>query len=86
MPTHLLLLGAAGFISIGMFRLTDPLLPAIADDFGSTVGNVAMTITAFTLGYGMLQLIYGPLGDRIGKLRVMAAGLLVTALSTAACA
>jgi len=86
MSTHLVLIGAAGFISIGMFRLTDPLLPAIADEFGTTVGNVAMTITAFTVGYGLLQLTYGPLGDRVGKLRVMAAGLLLMALSTAACA
>ena len=25
-----------------MFRLTDPLLPAIADEFGTTVGSVAL--------------------------------------------
>jgi hypothetical protein len=30
MSTHLLLFGAAGFISIGTFSLTDPLLPVIA--------------------------------------------------------
>lgn len=85
MPTHLPLIAAAGFISIGMFRLTDPLLPAIAEEFSSSIGSVAMTVTAFTLGYGMFQLVYGPLGDRIGKLRVMAAALMVAALAAAAC-
>jgi predicted MFS family arabinose efflux permease len=86
MSTHFPLLCAAGFISIGMFRLTDPLLPAIAEEFSSSIGSVAMTVTAFTLGYGMFQLVYGPLGDRIGKLRVMAAALMVAALAAAACA
>ena len=73
---------AAGFISMATFRLTDPLLPAIADEFHVSIGRVAMTVTAFTLGYGLLQLVYGPLGDRIGKLRVMSGALPLTSLLT----
>jgi predicted MFS family arabinose efflux permease len=86
MSTHLALIGAAGFISMSTFRVTDPLLPALAEEFGVSVGRVAMTVTAYTLGYGVLQLVYGPLGDRVGKLRVMAVALALTALFTAACA
>lgn len=86
MSTHFPLLCAAGFISVGMFRLTDPLLPAIAADFGASIGSVAMTVTAFTMGYGIFQLVYGPIGDRIGKLRVMAISLLLSAGATTACA
>lgn len=86
MSPHLLLIGAAGFISIGTFRLTDPLLPAIAGDFGTTVGAVAQTVTAFTLGYGLFQLVYGPLADRLGKLRVMGFALALCSLATMGCA
>lgn len=67
---------------MGTFRLTDPLLPAIANDFGATVGSVAQTVTAFMLGYGLLQLLYGPLGDRLGKLRVMGFALAVCSIAT----
>jgi predicted MFS family arabinose efflux permease len=86
MPTHLVLLGAGGFITMGTLRLIDPLLPAIAEDFGTSVGGVAATVTAFMLGYGLFQLVHGPLGDRAGKLRVMACALALCALATAGCA
>lgn len=86
MSTQLLLIGAGGFIAMGTFRLTDPLLPAIADEFGTSIGSVATTVTAFTVGYGLFQLLYGPLGDRIGKLRVMSVALALSALATTLCA
>jgi len=86
MPTHLLLIGAAGFMSIAIMRVSDALLPAIAHDFGATVGTVGLTVTAYMVGYGLLQVFYGPLGDRLGKLRIVATGLAVTALFTVACA
>jgi predicted MFS family arabinose efflux permease len=84
--THLALIGAAGFISMAAFRVTDPLPPAIADEFHVSIGRVAMTVTAFTVGYDVLQLVYGPLGDRIGKVRVMSGALALTGLLTTACA
>lgn len=86
MSTHLLLIGAGGFITMGTFRLTDPLLPAIAEEFGASIGSVATTVTAFTVGYGLFQLLYGPLGDRMGKLRVMSVTLTLSALATLVCA
>jgi predicted MFS family arabinose efflux permease len=86
MSSHLILLGAAGFVAVGTYRLSDPLLPAIAEDFGTSVGGVAMIVTAFTLGYAIFQLAHGPLGDRVGKLRVIAVMLAVTSLTTMACA
>jgi MFS transporter, YNFM family, putative membrane transport protein len=86
MSTRILLLGAAGFIAVGTIRLSDPLLPKIAEEFGTSIGNVALTVTAFTLGYGLFQLLHGPLGDRLGKLRVIAAMLTLASLATVACA
>ncbi|MGZ8231021.1 MAG: MFS transporter [Burkholderiales bacterium] len=83
--TNILLLSAAGFIAVGTFRLSDPLLPSIAEDFQTSIGGVAMTVTAFTLGYAAFQLVHGPLGDRLGKLRVIAATLALTSATTVAC-
>jgi len=86
MRLPLLLLSAAGFAAAAAIRITDPVLPQIAEAFSTTVGGAAFTVTTFTLGYGFAQLAYGPLADRIGKLRVMAFALIASALLAVACA
>lgn len=87
-PAHVsvALLGAAAFIVTANVWLINPLLPVIAGEFGQSVGRAALIVSAYALPYGVCQLIYGPLGDRLGKLRVMTAALAVFALGTAACA
>ena len=35
--------------------------------------------------YGLFQLVHGPLGDRIGKLRAVSIALVLTAVACAAC-
>jgi predicted MFS family arabinose efflux permease len=82
----LLLLSAVAFVVIADARVVDPLLPVIADDFGVGIGTAGSVVTAYTLPYGLCQLVYGPLGDRIGRLSVMRVGLAVFAVGTAACA
>ena len=62
----------AAFVSMSAMRLCDPLLPAFAHAFGVTTGEAARTISAFAVAYGSLQLMFGPLGDRYGKFRVIA--------------
>ncbi len=86
MHLPLLLLSAAGFAASAAIRITDPVLPQIAEAFSTTVGGAAFTVTTFTLGYGFAQLAYGPLADRVGKLRVMAGALIASALLAMACA
>ena len=85
-PVPIAILGLAGFIISANNRTADLLLPVIAGEFLTTVGRAALVTSAYTLAYGVLQLIYGPVGDRIGKLRVMTVALLACALATAACA
>jgi len=80
------LLGAISFMVIADMRVVDPLLRIIANDFGTTVGNTAAIISAYTIPYGLFQLVYGPLGDRIGKLKVMTVGISIFAIGTALCA
>jgi predicted MFS family arabinose efflux permease len=79
------LLAAAGFLSSAGARVVDPLLAAIAIDFRTSVPAVSIVIAAFTLPYGLCQLVLGPVGDRFGKLRLMIGALLGYAVFTGAC-
>jgi len=80
------LLAAAGFLSSAGARVVDPLLHAIATDFALSVPDMWVVIAAFTLPYGLNQLVLGPFGDRYGKLLVMLGSLAGYALFTGACA
>lgn len=67
----LTVLSLAAFASMAAMRACDPLLPAFADSFSASTGAVSRTISLFAVSYGLLQLVYGPLGDRFGKFRVI---------------
>lgn len=67
-------------------RAMDPLLPRLAADFGASLGTVAGVITAFTIGYALAQPVFGPVGDRYGKYRVISWTGAACALSAALCA
>jgi predicted MFS family arabinose efflux permease len=80
------LLAAAAFVSGANLRVADPLVPILAQDFDASVGAAAGVVSAFTLAYALFQIVHGPLGDRAGKLRVVAAGMFVAAAASVACA
>src|SRR5882724_10285332 len=80
------LLAAAGFLSSAGARVIDPLLHVIATDFATTVPAVSIVVAAFTLPYGLCQIVLGPLGDRFGKLRLLLTALLAYCVATGACA
>lgn len=80
------LLSLAAFASAASLRATDPLLPLIADEYAVTAGAASAAVTAFALSYGLLQVVCGPLGDRYGRYRTIAAAALVSAFGSAACA
>ena len=81
-----LLLSLAGFASAASLRATDPLLVLIAAEYAITPGAAAAVITAFAVSYGVFQVLHGPLGDRIGRIRVVCAAVAVSALGSVACA
>jgi predicted MFS family arabinose efflux permease len=74
------ILSLAAFASAAALRATDALLPLIAGSFGTTPGGASAVITGFALAYGLLQLVNGPIGERIGKYRMV---FWVTAISAA---
>jgi len=80
------LLSLAAFASAASLRATDTLLPQLAAEFSVTTGTAASVVTAFAISYGLLQAIYGPLGDRYGKYLMVCATTLASALGTFACA
>jgi len=80
------LLSLAAFASAASLRATDALLPQLALEFAVTTGGAAWVVTAFSLSYGLLQAIYGPLGDRYGKYLLVCVATLASALGTFACA
>lgn len=65
------LLGLAGFASALSTRLLDPLLVDIALEFASPVTAVALLASAFALPYALIQPLLGPVGDALGKRRVI---------------
>lgn len=69
---QLRLASVAAFASIASMRACDAMLLTLAGEFGRSVGDVARVVSVFAVAYGLLQLFYGPLGDRIGKMRVVA--------------
>jgi predicted MFS family arabinose efflux permease len=82
----LLVLGMAAFMVQADARVIDPLLHVIARDFNTSPPSAAVVISSYALPYGLFQLLYGPIGDRVGKIRVMAACLAVFSFGTFACA
>jgi predicted MFS family arabinose efflux permease len=66
------LLALASCCSMTVQRMCDPMLPALAQEFHRTIPEVAWVISLFAVTYGLMQIVYGPLADRIGKFRVVA--------------
>ncbi|MDQ7969869.1 MAG: MFS transporter [Oxalicibacterium faecigallinarum] len=79
-------LSLAAFGSAISLRVTDPLLPRLASEFGVSLGQVAYVITAFSIAYGVSQLFFGPVGDRFGKYFVIAWACMACALTALLCA
>lgn len=69
-------------------RVVDPMLNILAADLQVTLQQVALLASAFTLPYAAMQLVFGPIGDAVGKVRLvrlnlamLAGGLAISALA-----
>ncbi len=85
LKTSTFLLSLAAFASTASLRVTDALLPRLAADFGVGLARASWAITVFAVAYGVMQLLLGPLGDRFGKLRVIACAGGAAAAANVAC-
>ena len=67
----ILLLSFATFSSMAAQRICDAMLPELARVFTVSLGQAAQVVSVFAVTYGAAQLVYGPLGDRLGKFRIV---------------
>ena len=58
-------------------------LPTLRSHFGASLADLEWTINAYSLAFGCLMLTGAALGDRFGRRRMYAAGLLVFVLGSA---
>ena len=70
----------------GPLRISDPLLPQVAQDFGSSLGEAASIVTAYAVPYGLTQAFAGVLGDRFGKCQAVVAACALSCLLVLLCA
>lgn len=83
--------GAIFCLSLGAFgsgvslRVNDALLPRLAEQFNVSLSTAAQVISYFAIAYGLSQLLFGPLGDRFGKYRVIAWACVACAVTAALC-
>jgi predicted MFS family arabinose efflux permease len=80
------LLAMGAFASSAAMRVCDAMLPRLVEEFDSTVAACAAVNTGFAIAYGLLQVVIGPLGDRLGKFRVITTAMMCAALASIACA
>jgi DHA1 family bicyclomycin/chloramphenicol resistance-like MFS transporter len=76
-------LAAAGPLGVDMYIAA---LPAIAGDFDTSVSAAQLSVTGFLLGIVFGQLVFGPLGDRFGRRRLLLLGTTAAAVCALACA
>ena len=78
----ILLLSFATFSSMVVQRICDAMLPELAQVFSVSLGQAAQVVSVFAMVYGAAQLLYGPMGDRLGKFRVVTYATLACSLGS----
>ena len=81
----ILMLGALNTITPFSIDMYLPGFPAIAADLHTTIGNVALSVSTYFLGFAAGQLMYGPLLDRFGRKRPLYAGLSLYIIASFCC-
>lgn len=69
-------------LGLAVMTITLPSMQEWAAIFGSTQAAVQLTFSGYVVAYGVMQLVYGPLSDRVGRKKVLMFGLAVTVLGS----
>lgn len=81
-PLFAVLIITVGQMSIDIYL---PSLPDLSDQWQTSSFIMQLTLTVFALGYGVSQLFYGPLSDRLGRRKVLLSGFGVYLVGTFIC-
>ena len=76
----LLLLGLMAFLANGDNYAAAPLIINISRDLNLSVDVAALSVTAYMLSFGVFTLLFGPLSDRYGKVRIINIAAIGTAI------
>jgi len=73
--------------SVGPFGDTEytPSLPRIADELGVSYAAVQQSMTVYLIAFAMMQLVYGPLSDRVGRKPIALGGALLFTVGSYIC-
>ncbi len=63
-----------------------PALPALTEGFGAPMTQAQLTLSALLLAFGLSQLIWGPLSDRLGRRPILLWGLAAYTVASVASA
>ena len=74
-----------GFASIST-DLYLPAMPVMGRELGASPGAMEWTVSGYLIGFSLGQLLWGPIGDRIGRRVPVSIGILLFALGSAGCA
>ncbi|MGK2911791.1 MAG: MFS transporter [Sphingobium sp.] len=78
-------LAAGIFAGAASIRILDALLPTIAGFYGQSIGHAGFAVTAYSGSYSICQLLYGPLGDRLGPYRVVTFAAICSGIAALGC-
>lgn len=78
--TMILVLGLMAFLANGDNYAAAPLLINIAKDLNLTISTAAISVTAYMLSFGVFTLLFGPLSDRFGKVKIINIAAIGTAV------
>ncbi|MDY0881667.1 multidrug effflux MFS transporter [Dongia soli] len=76
------LLAAIGPFAIDMYL---PALPTVAENLHASIAHAQATLMAFFFGFGVTQIIYGPVSDMVGRKPPLYFGLGVFILGSIGC-
>lgn len=76
----LLVLGMMAFLANGDNYAAASLISNISKDLGLSVSTAAISVTAYMMAFGIFTLLFGPLSDRFGKVKVINTAAIGTAV------
>lgn len=74
------ILGFMAFLANGDNYAVAPLLINISNDLNLEISSAALSVTAYMLSFGLFTIIFGPLGDRFGKTKIISIAAFGTAI------
>lgn len=79
----LLLITAIGQAAVDIYL---PSMPSMQAALHTSKDAIQLSLTIYTIGFGVSQLFYGPLSDRYGRRSILFFGMILSLLATVGCA